>query len=117
MSWKRVPRLLASERQRWAVEREAERLQAREMVDALRIELESSVLERNAAVQAAAAQAADEVAQLRATIDELRGALVSAQAESKRERDVLDRSFREEREQLQGTISALRTQMEMTDGN
>jgi hypothetical protein len=52
--------LLASERQRWAVEREADRLQAREMVDALRVELESSVLERNAAVQAAAVQATDE---------------------------------------------------------
>ncbi|MGD0044825.1 MAG: hypothetical protein ABSE84_31230, partial [Isosphaeraceae bacterium] len=58
--------VLASERQRWAVEREADRLQARDVVDALRVELESSVLERNAAVQAAAMQSADEVAQLRA---------------------------------------------------
>ena len=37
--------LLASERQRWAVEREADRLEARDVVDALRVELESSVLE------------------------------------------------------------------------
>ena len=62
-------------------------------------------------------QSADEVAQLRATIDELRSTLVSMQAEAKRERVVLDRRFREEREQLQETISALRTQMETTDGN
>jgi hypothetical protein len=106
--------LLASERQRWRVDREADRLEARDVANALRVELESSVRERNAAVQAAAVQAADEVAQLKATIDELRSALESVQAEAKRERDLLDRRFREEREQLQGTISALRTRMEMT---
>ena len=117
MSSRKAPRLLSSEQQRWAAEREADRLGARDVVDALRVELESSALERNAAVQAAAMQSADEMAELRATVDELRSTLVSMQAEAKRERDELDRRFREERGQLQGAISALRTQIEATNGN
>ena len=61
--------------------------------------------------------AADEIAQLRSTVDELRNALVSVQANADRARESLERSFRDEREQLHGTIAALRARLEATDGH
>ena len=68
-------------------------------------------------MQEAAAQSAAELAQLRSTVDELRRALVAAQEDARRGREALERNFRHEREQLQGTIAALRSRLEMTDGD
>src|SRR6266849_4125463 len=91
---------LVAERQRWAAEREADREQAREGIDALRVRLESAVVERNTAVQVALAQSVDVVAQLKATVEALRSALIGVHEDATKARDERERAFRAEREHL-----------------
>src|SRR6478672_1896775 len=61
------------ERQRLVAQQESDRRQTREALEAMRVRLEVAVIERNAAVQEALARSADEVGQLKATVEALRG--------------------------------------------
>lgn len=106
---------LATERQRAAAEREAERERAREGMHAMRERLEAGVVERDASVRAALAQSGDEVTQLRATVEALRASLIAARDGSNALRDVGERGFRGERDELHETIAVLRARLEAAD--
>ena len=88
----------------------------RETIGALREQLEAAIVERNAAVQAAFAQSADELAQQQQTIIELRRSVESERADAARAREAGERAARSERDQLQEIIAALRARLEPADG-
>lgn len=92
------------------VEQEHER--AREEADALRLRLEAAPVERLSAVQAALAQSADEIAQLQATVHELRAALEAARHDARAAYEAAERKLRAERDDMRATIAALREQLE-----
>jgi len=57
------------------------------------------------------------VAQVKATVDDLRSALETVRGDADRARATLERRFRDEREQLQRTVAELRSRLETTDGH
>jgi hypothetical protein len=106
---------LVAERRRAAARQELDRDHGRQGVDALRVQLEAAVIERNAAVQATLAQSADEIAQLKAMIEALRGALGDAHQDATTAREAQDRAFRAERGHLHEMIAALRERLETSN--
>ena len=66
-------------------------------------------------MQAVIAQSADELAQLKATVEALRSALIAAHEDATQARDEHERAFRAEREQLHEIITALRARLELSD--
>jgi hypothetical protein len=93
----------------------AEVRQLRETVDELRAALEAAAVGRNAAVQNALAQSADEVARLKESVAAMRTALETTRREAADEREAIERAFRAEREQLHEIIGALRSRLEASD--
>ena len=106
---------MTSERQRMLADLEAHSEAARSEVAALRVKLEAALLDQRVAVQSALAQSADELAQLRETIEALRAALAEALADAGAQRDELACAFRVERDHLHHPITELRTRLETVD--
>jgi phage host-nuclease inhibitor protein Gam len=93
-------------------DREQDRREARDAVQALRDELERLRFEQDDAVARASEASADELSHLRGTIQTLRGELERLATDHADELESRDRAFRDERAQLTSMITALRDQLE-----
>jgi len=95
-----------------ATDREQDRREARQTVQAVRDELEHLRFENDEAVAHAVQTSVDELNQLRVTVQMLRTELERLAADHADELQARDGAFRDERAQLTGTITALRDQLE-----
>ena len=93
-------------------DREQDRREAQQVVQALRDELERLRFESDDAVAHASQASADELSHLRETIQTLRAELERLAADHADELEARDRAFRDERAQLTSMITALRDQLE-----
>jgi uncharacterized coiled-coil DUF342 family protein len=98
------------------VEREQDRREARQSVEALRSALEGLRFEHDTAIAAANRAAEDTLSQARLTVETLRAELERQAADHTAALADQDREFRDERKQLTNMITALRAQLEECRG-